>query len=213
MAIYRYQVVLDHDSALPEDVTVNTWHYDVPDAGDRELPAAKIEDFYNTNPSGEASAVEDFLSAALAGTARTKIYNLSDPEPRVPVATLEWTFTPGTDRLPSEVALCASIQAPQESGEPQARRRGRIFLGPLADEALALATGRPSTTCIDIVAKALRDLIADSETSTDYALCVYSTVDNVGYQVTNGWVDNAFDTQRRRGLAPTVRTLVTAFVP
>jgi hypothetical protein len=37
-------------------------------------------------------------------------------------------------------------------------------------------------------------------------------VDNGYYPVTAGWVDNAFDTQRRRGKDPTARTLFDAAI-
>jgi hypothetical protein len=61
---------------------------------------------------------------------------------------------------------------------------------------------------ITTLAKALRDLIDASVTETTWSLAVYSVADAVAREVTNGWVDNAWDTQRRRGIDATARTLV-----
>jgi len=44
-----------------------------------------------------------------------------------------------------------------------------------------------------------------SDAAADWTWVVYSTVDNAMYPVDNGWVDNSWDTQRRRGVKPTAR--------
>jgi hypothetical protein len=37
--------------------------------------------------------------------------------------------------------------------------------------------------------------------------CVWSVADQIAVPVANGWIDNAFDVQRRRGVDYTSRTL------
>jgi hypothetical protein len=54
-----------------------------------------------------------------------------------------------------------------------------------------------------IIRRAMRALVND--TATNWA--VYSRRDNAGYLVSNGWVDDAFDIQRRRGVSALVRSL------
>jgi hypothetical protein len=45
----------------------------------------------------------------------------------------------------------------------------------------------------------------DSNTALGYTWVAYSGKLGTGTVVTNGWCDNSFDTQRRRGQDPTVR--------
>ncbi len=63
--------------------------------------------------------------------------------------------------------------------------------------------GRPSAT----QQTALLDLASDLAAlgGADVAWVIYSPTDNQYRGVTNAWVDNAWDTQRSRGLAPTSR--------
>jgi hypothetical protein len=75
-----------------------------------------------------------------------------------------------------------------------------VFLGPLSDSAnLISRTGgdvRPSLFVRDGLARSaqrLRDRTGPAIWST------FSTVDRVGTPVAGGWIDDAYDTQRRRG--------------
>jgi hypothetical protein len=45
--------------------------------------------------------------------------------------------------------------------------------------------------------------------SASWDWVVYSPTDDAYHEVANGWVDNAWDTQRRRGYKPTSRTTFT----
>jgi hypothetical protein len=51
------------------------------------------------------------------------------------------------------------------------------------------------------------NLLDASQAATAWKWAVYSTVNATGVEVTNGWVENAWDTQRRRGRIATVRTV------
>lgn len=99
--------------------------------------------------------------------------------------------------------MVLSFQADKVSGLPQARRRGRVYFGPLGGA--AEASGRPGTTLLSAVVAFGAALLSESNLA-DWTWVVYSTVNNGGAPVTNGWVDNSFDTQRRRGLEWTART-------
>lgn len=212
MAYIRTIVRLHRDGALPEDDAINVWHF--ADAVlDRSTHQARIQSALETFYSN-SSGIGDKLASTLSGDVTFDYYDLSEATPRVPFANDTFNFTPGTDALPAEVSLCVSFQGTQVSGQPQARRRGRLYIGPLAVGTNLTVTGadvRPSTTLInDLVASA--DAVLETEPQVYWA--VYSpTTDAQGGTladsmtiVTNGWVDNAFDTQRRRGAAATSRS-------
>lgn len=177
--------------------------------------------FVGTNPGDDGNpaivgAWETFMrifTGSMAGrvaqTGHTlTAYDMADPEPRVPIWEVGWTFdaAPSGNALPTEVALCVSFQASKVSGSPQARRRGRLYLGPFED---AVNTdGRPGSSFVTGAANGLK-AFAEDLAAGFCSLLVYSRVDEIGRTAINGWVDNAFDTQRRRGLDPTVKTAVT----
>lgn len=195
------QTVLWMDSLLPEDYAINTWHLDVnsvdPVDGATEF-FADITTFF--------LAIDTYLSRQLEGTMAFRAYDMSEPEPRVPIYINGSALTPGSGQLPSEVALCMSFQGVRVSGENQARRRGRVYLGPLG---ITVTGGRPDSTAITAIAAAGGQLLSDSDNATNYTWSVYSATDDLLVAVNNGWVDNAFDTQRRRGISPTSRVTFT----
>jgi len=136
-----------------------------------------------------------------------KMYDIADPKPRAPVyeTTFGLSSSPSGNSLPAEVALCLSFQGERQSGVSQARRRGRVYIGPL-DVAGSDADGRPTSGLVNAVVDMGESLWADSNAATDWSWVVYSRVDEDVVAIDNGWVDNSFDTQRRRGLDPTSRT-------
>lgn len=112
--------------------------------------------------------------------------------------------------LPAEVALCMTHTAdltliPEEAGSehPAARRRGRRYLGPLGfTDATDVVDGYliPSDLLIADAVEADRRL-AD----TGFEV-VWSRAGNTQFEVIQGWVDDEFDTQRRRGRLASGRT-------
>lgn len=217
MGYARVQVELLNDSLLPEDSSTNTWYFVTPgavaDSGD-EI-AALLDTFYET--------IDQYLSEELSGAMNGRVYDLEDAKPRPPV--YEWanTLTLGGVGYPNEICVCASFQGPVVAGANQARRRGRHYLGPL------VATAGTSSVGDIRVAGALRtavtgayDVLATDATTPGLIWSVFSPT-TAGPEpwgptdlaaamttVTNGWVDDAFDVQRRRGLAPATRTTWTA---
>lgn len=198
MANYRHVVTLPYDSGLPGDVAVNVFHSECDTLTDAENFAADLVTFYN--------AIDAILSGLLnsaANAATVTTYDLSDLEPRAPVDELPFTLTTSVNTLPTEVAMCMSFQGIRVAGQPQARRRGRVFLGPMAN-INDLTTGRPTSANVTTIASAAQTLL--NNTSPSQIWSVWSPTDQQMVAVQNGWVDNEFDTIRHRGQAATSRT-------
>jgi hypothetical protein len=113
-------------------------------------------------------------------------------------AELNWGAAAVASASPREVALCLSYYS--ERNLP--RRRGRVYL-PMAHE--AGLTNRPSAT-IRNRAITLGQAFADLG-GLDVDWEVWSPTDQAGMSVSNTWCDDEWDTQRRRGLRATTRSL------
>lgn len=135
-----------------------------------------------------------------------KFYSMPGLAPNYPFAERTWNFAaaPAGSTLPSEVALVLSFQGSRAAGFPQARRRGRVYIGPLFTT--VNSNGRPRQADIDTLCTLASDLEDDLRALPDHSWRIWSTVDQEAVEVQNGWVDNAFDTQRRRGVEVTART-------
>jgi hypothetical protein len=209
--VIRAQVVFQGVTNLPEDRFVNNFYFSTaipgqfPVEADYANIATRLPAFYNTGgPSGHRIA--EYMSSEILKTtnsAQIRMYHLGEEKPRE-LHVVNWTLTTATDsaRLPHEVAVVASFYATRNIP----RRRGRVYIGPLNLSALNQITGRPQD--------AMRVSIIEAMDSLSFAAggnewVTYSTVLVGGafHEVTNGWCDNAFDTQRRRGVAGTSRTV------
>lgn len=137
-----------------------------------------------------------------------KLYDRADAKPRAPKfqGTFNFTSVPAGLPAPPEVSLCLSFQGNRISGIRQARQRGRVYIGPL-DVALVETTGRPTAGAITLLRNAGNDLRIASAAAGAWDWVVWSAVSSEPSPVTNGWVDDEFDTQRRRGRVPTVRNV------
>lgn len=201
------QVVLQGQSGLAEDVYVNNFWFlrALEDAGQDDEIAQNLKDFYDTPTTGGTS-IRDWLSPTVATNGqRTKLYDWNQPKPRVPVYESTWNFstTPGVSAMPSEVALCLSGRGAKVSGTNDARRRGRVYIGPLAFgtvEEDAFDNARPKALVRTCLLQAGTRLAADMN-SDGWLWGVHSSVGPAGnfIQYSQLWVDDAFDTQRRRG--------------
>lgn len=215
MAIYRAQFTIPYFTNLPTDVVVNDWHFSFiignPDTSDYTALRDDLIAFYNAVYSG--GTLGDVMAPWMRpADASLKIYNINDPTPRAPrwegLAALADNRVAGSD-TPLETAICCSFQGDQVSGAPQARRRGRIFLGGLGvagAEGDTTTFSEPDPGLIASINTAAEALVG-SAFSDGWQWVVYSRVNNTGAPITNGWVDNAWDTQRRRGNAPSARAV------
>ena len=223
MARIRAQVTLDRRGGLPADAITNTYHFE-DDSGfssDGGISVngpglvTRLQTFYNTLGGF-------MLGAGLIGTGVVRLYNMSDVKPRVPRLETGINFQPnaGGTPLPGEVALCLSFDAEKVSGQSQARRRGRVFLGTLSTSVFTVPgvdTPEPRPK-----AQTITDLLAAAHTmarggSGAFRLAVFSPTQSVTAadqdlawnDVVRVSVDDAFDTIRSRGTRPTKR----AFTP
>jgi len=190
-------------TSILDDAAVNTWHFQGLNTSVEQADiVAGLTDFFDT--------LRSYLSGKVAQNGhRIKLYDMADPEPRAPIVdtTFNLSSAPAGGPMASEVCLCLSFQGDRVSGTPQASRRGRIYFGPL-DTTPIDSDGRPSSALITDLADAGNTLrLAMIASAGTILWVVYSPTYNTTTPVTNGWVDNAFDTQRRRGLAPSTKTL------
>lgn len=203
---YQVQVELRTQTGIPADNIINTFAFQWVGGGAPNFEAlvGLIDAFYN-------DVGTDILSNVISqgnNAHQVKVYDLMDPSPRPPVHIAQFTQTGGTNPFPAEVAICASFQGLQEAGYSQARRRGRVFIGPLRQ-----ATSQAGSDGYPRVAGSARDAIATACTNlqengatADWVWCVWSRADDQLYYVHDGWIEDEFDTQRRRGPGPLTRT-------
>lgn len=214
MAHLMSQIILGRDTALPKDVFVNTWHYDTGAQADVNVVQG-IDDamgaFYGGVAPGNTSSLASKLGPQVSqavNSSRHKIYNMAQPMPRVPVYDRPWTM-PATNSsaLPSEVAVCLSFEGVKQAGVPQSRRRGRVFLGPMADSGSVIdsTNGRVAAGFPDFIVNCAKQLHSDL-LALGVTWSVFSRMNVALVPVHTVWCDNAFDTQRRRGDAPTLRS-------
>ena len=84
-------------------------------------------------------------------------YDLSDPLPRqFYTLPLDVTVVTDTTNIPPEVAIVLSFQALAVSGEPQARKRGRIYLGGISESAISTSS---DGTAFPMIVPAVRTAI------------------------------------------------------
>jgi hypothetical protein len=92
------------------------------------------------------------------------------------------------------------------SGISQARRRGRVFLGPLGNNAVSSTTGRVASGAYTAIQTAAATLLGGSGIG-DWTWIIWSKASSSQVVVDNGWIDDAPDVQRRRGVDPSTRVL------
>jgi len=178
--------------ALTDDVTAGADETAVRDAFDT---------FYST-------LGPDILSSWVAQNNHIiKLYLAGGPQPNYPFYedTFSLAAAPSGTGLPTEVAVCLSFQGLRIPGTPQARRRGRVYLGAL--KATVNSNQRPASANItDILdaAEGLYDDLAVIPSAGTWA--VWSPTDGSAVPLIEAWVDDSFDTQRSRGQARTTRT-------
>ena len=199
-------VIMENQSGLPEDRFVNTWHF-VADGGDLFAASLDIqqqlEAFYNV---GGPNSISHFISSKVLrtpGVTQTRYYNLADVPPREPVIR-EWTLGPGAsfDNLPNEVAVTMSFY----SDRNLPRQRGRLYLGPLRTNAMADRVGDQgvSTEFRNAIGQSLTNR-ANALAAGDATWSTHSETTGELHPVSHIWVDDAFDTIRKRGKDPTNR--------
>lgn len=229
MANIHSQVILAHKSALPRDAVVNNFYFltATTPATTVELDAIRdrIIDFYNTVDAGTSRSIANFIGDTIdrgANKCQMKHYDVTGHLDGSIAGSYQllhgWTLsakTAGYTSYPDEVAVCLSFHSlyagDVEFGpggvRPRARDRGRIYLGPWTSGASVAdaTTNRLSLGASgrDTIVAAANRLLAGNAAGADWS--VWSRANSTMDPVSGGWVDDAFDTQRRRGEASGAR--------
>lgn len=215
MALARVsaQVILRTNDNIPANYVTNTYHFLMDYATVDPTPGADdlegITDQVNNALVDLYNDLQNIWGGLLQTGHRIKYVNIDEPAPQYPYQ--EELFDLGSitasQFLPNEVCIVSSFEADQVAGINQATRRGRVFLGPLAIGALPNG-GRVSPATQSLIATSFDTFSGKQDTAgfTGWQWMVYSRKRDEMARVTNGHVDNAFDTQRRRGLESSVRT-------
>lgn len=204
--LYRLQSTLKTDSMIPADYVTNTAYFTfdgggTPSSEQLDGPAAIMRTMYNI------LWANNVMSAALQmGGHDWSLYKMSDPLPRVPVKEGVYATFSGSPSVaaPAELSMVLSFHGDLTvSGVNKARRRGRFYIGPLG-----FLGGEPiGSNQVGYVHAAGNAMLLASSSNTDWTWVVYSPTGDTSTPVVGGWVDNAYDVQRRRGLKATSRTV------
>lgn len=218
--MHKVQFTIPYKSGVPEDVITNTLYVRKRTAVDVDWVVGDDE---GTLPDLKTKVVKFFSDCygATYGAAfmapyidkancRIKVYDMDDAPPRIPdvdesavLTNLNSTF----NTVPSEVACVASFAADVGSGDVAARKRGRIYLGglgPTTIEEGVNAAPRFLDSFCTCVAQACEDFQSGLY-GVGWHWVVYSPTLGTNSRIHRGWVDDAFDTQRRRGVSATMR--------
>lgn len=153
-----------------------------------------------------------FSVVYMSNESTVTIYDMADAPPRVPIAgpdTIDLSMSANT-ALPADCSVCLSYHAQYSSGVNRARRRGRVFIGPLNANVGAVVSGqgvRVTTASVTALLDAAEDLYTTAVTPITWAM--WSETDGVAHPITDFSVDNGLDTRRSRDNAATTRTART----
>lgn len=234
-ALVRF--VLDHNSGRSDDrASIGVAITGTDDAADitgSELHTL-ADTLYNTTPGGGTHPLGYYIGKQMSRASDGLQVNVYDLAPSgvlagtSPMGSPVSTYTQGitasasVNPLPSECAAVVSFKADytgalEESGatRPRARRRARVFLGPLDSATLSA----PSSAYIPVLASGfITDALAvfgALETALEgvgsgWGLGVWSRKDATIRAVVDIGMDSQFDTQRRRGERSTGITWIGA---
>jgi hypothetical protein len=138
--------------------------------------------------------------------------------PPINIFDFTWTTSTAGTPLPLEVAVVLSLHAdltgiPEHSGttRPRARRRGRLYIGPLNTSAIDVYTTSPKVP--RVAAQFMSDLqVATKALSTALGAGMWSVASRVEHDaaaIVGGFIDDRPDVQRRRRPDPLSRNTFT----
>lgn len=223
-------VILPYTTGLPDDVAINTFAFRADDetAATTEIPPLLVSLYNDTVTGGGSNRISRLLSEVIDRSTNVcdiVLAEIVDPGPTVDVGPA-FSITPftlgslsggGTPvSLPLEVAVCASFYDTIDTATPIRRRRGRVYLGPLDIAVLdqtgpypLVSSGTGGATTM--IGEAFERLAEDSAAAgVDW--CVWSRTGGFLTGIDSGFVNNEFDTQRRRGAEATLRFSWTTLV-
>jgi hypothetical protein len=194
MAAHDVQVIFQGATGLSRDRFVNTLHFD----GD--FGTSQMDELWT-----QFRAFGDTWLGSMAGGTVHEIrsyapgLNPTGPELRKNYALTSANASGG----PGEVALCLSYGTEDDPDSTVPRGRGRIYLGPFVST--AVSANRPSTGLQNALLT-LGEGIASVGFAANTTWVMRSQRDASYKKIESIWVDDSWDTQRRRGLTPTIKT-------
>ena len=226
------RVKLAAASGLSEDAVLKDFAFLAADSTSGTLDGIgdSIAELYNTIPSGATFRLSAFIGDQVArGTNvhTVSFYDLTghlDGSPTgSPIGVRPFDFTGGAsgDNWPGEVAVKITFYAdgwedvaetavnpspPPATIRPRARYRGGIFLGPVTSATAVESGGIVRPTDTDFIDTLDGAFFAFQDERADWA--VWSRMDEDLKLIAPGGLvtyDNAYDTIRHRGVAPTSR--------
>lgn len=235
MSVYKVVASLAYQSGLPEDVAINDFYFvkENPDDTEADIDSlvARLDSFYNDIPAGGTKSLSDYVGIQVSRVAEAcsfLVYRSPTIIPVTlpwgsPVGVRSWTLGAGDSAsgYPAEVAAALSYHAdltnvpetqtnpdpPPAIIRPASRKRGRLYFGPLIPGAGSNEGPNQDASMTTAVrthfARSMEDLLAAND---ELDWCVFSPTGLTVSAVVGGYVDDAFDTQRRRGTAADVRT-------
>lgn len=219
------RAVMQGDTGLPADVFVNDFAFHfiagtAPTSINLTALFGCVDSFYN-DVQASGFSVSKFIGEAVDRTATHEFQAYNIAAGGSPVFTLAWLGpgAPGTANvnMPTEVSAVLSFHAnltglAEESGatRPRARRRGRVFVGPLTTDAVSITDDDPrlQTSILSTLRQAAIDM-HDEAVLAGFTWSVWSRAEDTLFPIVGGWTDNAPDTQRRRGATSTARVTYT----
>jgi hypothetical protein len=201
-----------------DEITLSFQRASVATSADFDNLLVDIQAFFNSTFVGQHHPISDYLSYDrdyVASHCKVDFYHRPVTAGPIlsPVATRSWTLSApaaGKQSLPDQVAVVNSFHAdlsgvPTSDGttRPQARRRGRFYLGPLNTLALqgvagAVAAQVVSSDLMNDLVGSSRAWLLNAPAANGWVWEVWSKTDWAGHPVVGGFVDDRFDTQRRR---------------
>lgn len=227
MGILKATSMLPYRNLLPEDVAMNTFHFRTSGAeatvGEITTVVTAIDNFYfQVVGSDPDDSVAQFMSTFIRFQdtwTKLRLVPIDGSGAEIGSAifvdmTNSTIPDPGDKNEPLEVCGCLSYQAVGGSS-PSPRRRGRIYIGPLNTRCIEGGSGSvPPTIGVNFrntVTGAAERLLSQSVAGagsggTAAPWGVFSKTDGDIFDIIGGYMDNATDTQRRRGVDEYVRS-------
>jgi hypothetical protein len=206
--ILKYVVRIQKISNIAADQVMNTWYTD--SVTTPTATYAALTTFYDAWIStygggsiGSTAYVDRYQMPAVRGPLgvplETHTMALSSPG----------VSTPWPDEVATTISFHSDYTGVPEHGpgatRPRATLRGRIYLGPLNTAAGEVTTSANETRPAAAFLANLKTYLTAFHTAVSWVQ--WSNKNWEALPVVGGWIDNAFDTQRRRGPAATARTL------
>lgn len=219
------RAVMTAQSGLVRDEIVNDFAFTcltgAPTGTDLTNLFNVVNGFYRDTQSN-GHAVGEYISNIVnrSATHLLEAYKIQVPPMGSPIATTSWlgpVTAAATSGNPAECAAVLSYTADltgvlEESGatRPRARRRGRLYIGPLINAAIQTTTPpyMLETDFLQTLRQAATAMYAAAD-GQNWRWSVWSRKDQLLRGVVGGWTDNAPDTQRRRGPDATTRVAWT----